>query len=62
MPTSTPTRSTVTPLNEMVWPPRSGKTAAFPEIDGAAWFDPATALQKINPAQASLIDELMTRI
>ncbi|HQU94367.1 MAG TPA: hypothetical protein PLK77_18870, partial [Pyrinomonadaceae bacterium] len=47
---------------EMEWPPRSGKTARFPEIDRAAWFDPATALQKINPAQAALIDELLTRV
>jgi predicted NUDIX family NTP pyrophosphohydrolase len=47
---------------KMEWPPRSGKTATFPEIDRAAWFDPATAKQKINPAQSALIDELMTRI
>jgi len=47
---------------EMEWPPRSGKTARFPEIDRAAWFDPETAKQKINPAQSVLIDELLTRI
>ena len=47
---------------EMEWPPRSGKTAQFPEIDRAAWFDPETAKQKINPAQAALITELMTRV
>ena len=47
---------------EMEWPPRSGKTARFPEIDRAAWFDPETAQQKINPAQAALITELMTRV
>ena len=47
---------------EMEWPPRSGKTARFPEIDRAAWFNPETAKQKINPAQAALITELMTRI
>ncbi len=46
----------------MEWPPRSGKTATLPEIDRAAWFDPATAKQKINPAQVPLMDELMTRI
>ena len=44
------------------WPPRSGKTAHFPEVDRAAWFDPGTAKQKINPAQSALIDELLTRI
>ena len=47
---------------EMEWPPRSGKTARFSEVDRAAWFDPATAKQKINPAQAALINELLTRI
>ncbi len=47
---------------EMEWPPRSGKTATFPEVDRAAWFDPESAKQKINPAQSALIDELMTRI
>ena len=47
---------------EMEWPPRSGKTARFPEVDRAAWFDPETAKQKINPAQAALITELITRI
>jgi predicted NUDIX family NTP pyrophosphohydrolase len=47
---------------EMEWPPRSGKTAHFPEVDRAAWFDPETAQQKINPAQAAVITELMTRV
>ena len=46
----------------MEWPPRSGKFADFPEVDRAAWFNPETAKQKINPAQAALITELMTRI
>ena len=26
----------------MEWPPRSGRTAEFPEVDRAGWFDPAT--------------------
>jgi predicted NUDIX family NTP pyrophosphohydrolase len=47
---------------EMEWPPRSGKTARFPEIDRAAWFNPATAKQKINHAKAALIDDLIKRI
>jgi predicted NUDIX family NTP pyrophosphohydrolase len=42
----------------MEWPPKSGKKAEFPEVDRAAFFDPQTARQKINPAQAPLIDEL----
>jgi predicted NUDIX family NTP pyrophosphohydrolase len=46
----------------MEWPPKSGKMAEFPEVDRAAWFDPETALQKINPAQSALITELLSRI
>jgi predicted NUDIX family NTP pyrophosphohydrolase len=43
----------------MEWPPRSGKTATFPEVDRAAWFSPDEARGKINPAQAELIDRLI---
>jgi len=43
---------------EMEWPPRSGKKASFEEVDRADWFDIATALQKIIPAQADLIKEM----
>ena len=44
------------------WPPRSGKTQSFPEIDKGAWFNTEAAKQKINPAQASLVDELIEKI
>ena len=40
------------------WPPKSGKTAEFPEVDRAEFFDLETARQKINPAQAAFISEL----
>ena len=43
---------------ETEWPPRSGRKQAFPEIDRAEWFDPETAKLKLNPAQASIVDEL----
>ena len=49
-------------LFEMEWPPKSGKMASFPEVDRAAWFDADTAKIKVNPAQAKLIDELVTLI
>jgi len=42
---------------EIEWPPRSGKRVAFPEVDRAAFFDLATAREKINPAQAKFLDE-----
>jgi predicted NUDIX family NTP pyrophosphohydrolase len=41
---------------ETEWPPRSGRIQVFPEIDRAAFFDPETALRKILPAQAPLVD------
>ena len=40
------------------WPPRSGRQATFPEVDRAAFFAPAEAKRKINPAQVALIEEL----
>jgi predicted NUDIX family NTP pyrophosphohydrolase len=46
----------------MEWPPKSRKMAEFPEVNRAAWFDPESAMQKINPAQSALITELLSRI
>jgi predicted NUDIX family NTP pyrophosphohydrolase len=43
---------------EMEWPPRSGKTQEFPEIDRVAWFDLATARAKLNAAQTAFLDRL----
>ena len=43
---------------EIEWPPRSGKRQHFPEVDRAAWFDLATAREKINQAQRELLDRL----
>ena len=40
------------------WPRGSGRTIEFPEVDRCAWFDPATAKTKMNPAQAELVDRL----
>ncbi len=40
------------------WPPKSGRTASFPEIDRAGWFALAAARQKILPSQAPLLDRL----
>lgn len=42
----------------MIWPPRSGTVATFPEVDRAEWFDAETAARKANPAQAELIETL----
>jgi len=43
---------------EMEWPPRSGKTASFPEIDRAEWFPVEVAREKLIAAQAEFLDRL----
>jgi predicted NUDIX family NTP pyrophosphohydrolase len=40
------------------WPRGSGRWLTFPEVDRCEWFDACNARQKINPAQAELIDRL----
>jgi predicted NUDIX family NTP pyrophosphohydrolase len=42
----------------MEWPPRSGAEREFPEVDRAEWLDLERAREKINPAQAELLDRL----
>ena len=46
----------------MEWPPRSGRTAEFPEIDRAGWFGIDEAREKLNPAQAEFLDRLVERL
>jgi predicted NUDIX family NTP pyrophosphohydrolase len=43
---------------ELEWPPRSGKLIEIPEVDRAEWFGLARAREKMNPAQAELLDRL----
>ncbi|MGH2969395.1 MAG: NUDIX domain-containing protein [Solirubrobacteraceae bacterium] len=40
------------------WPPRSGRTQEFPEIDRAEWFTLAEARERLIPAQAEFLDRL----
>jgi predicted NUDIX family NTP pyrophosphohydrolase len=40
------------------WPPRSGKTVAFPEVDRAAFFELPAAREAIVLAQRRFVDEL----
>lgn len=42
---------------ELEWPPRSGRTATFPEVDRAEWFSPDEARARILPGQLPLVDE-----
>jgi predicted NUDIX family NTP pyrophosphohydrolase len=44
---------------EMEWPPRSGRTSSFPEIDRAGWFEVDVARAKLNPAQAEFVERLL---
>jgi predicted NUDIX family NTP pyrophosphohydrolase len=44
------------------WPPKSGKVRDFPEVDRAGWFTVDDAKKKINPAQAALVDELVSKL
>ena len=43
---------------EIEWPPKSGRTQTFPEVDRAAWLDLSTARTKILSGQIELLDRL----
>lgn len=47
---------------QLEWPPRSGRLQMFPEVDMAAWFNVATAKEKINPSQFNFIEQLMEKL
>ncbi|GAB4388235.1 MAG: NUDIX domain-containing protein [Thermodesulfovibrionales bacterium] len=42
----------------MEWPPRSGRTREFPEVDRAGWFDLEEAGRRILKGQAAFLDRL----
>jgi len=42
----------------MEWPPKSGRTAEFPEVDRADWFTIEAARTVINSAQRAFLDRL----
>jgi predicted NUDIX family NTP pyrophosphohydrolase len=44
------------------WPRGSGRWLRFPEVDRWAWFDPQTAREKLNAAQAAFIDRLEAQL
>jgi len=47
---------------EIEWPPKSGRKAAFPEVDRAGWFSPDEAREKILSSQRPFIARLEERI
>jgi predicted NUDIX family NTP pyrophosphohydrolase len=52
-----PERAVSNPV-DIEWPPRSGRTKQFPEIDRVDWFDVPAARIKVLPAQAPFLDRL----
>jgi predicted NUDIX family NTP pyrophosphohydrolase len=44
-------------LFEMEWPPASGRSARFPEVDRGGWFDRALALSKISAGQRGILEK-----
>jgi predicted NUDIX family NTP pyrophosphohydrolase len=46
----------------MEWPPRSGRTGTFPEVDRAAFFNLEQAKGRINQAQVALLEELLRKL
>lgn len=44
------------------WPPRSGRTQEFPELDRFAWVDVGTARELLVAAQVVFLDRLLDRI
>jgi predicted NUDIX family NTP pyrophosphohydrolase len=45
----------------MEWPPRSGKTQEFAEVDRGAWFDLMEARRKIVKGQIPLLEQLQEK-
>ena len=43
---------------EMEWPPRSGKTASFPEVDRAEWMPLGRARERVVKGQRPALDRL----
>jgi predicted NUDIX family NTP pyrophosphohydrolase len=46
----------------MEWPPRSGQTRTYPEVDRAAWFGLQAAGKAIVPGQRRFLDDLAATI
>ena len=47
---------------KMEYPYKSGKWITVPEVDKAAWLPVEEAREKINPAQAELLDDLLRKL
>jgi predicted NUDIX family NTP pyrophosphohydrolase len=46
----------------MIWPPHSGQTATFPEVDRAGWFSLTDALRMLTKGQRQVAECLLARL
>jgi predicted NUDIX family NTP pyrophosphohydrolase len=46
----------------MEWPPKSGKSKEFPEVDKGEWFPLDLAREKILKGQLPILDKLMQKL
>jgi predicted NUDIX family NTP pyrophosphohydrolase len=46
---------------EMSWPPKSGKTKTFPEVDRGGWFKRQEAMAKVAKGQRPIIEALFKK-
>jgi len=49
-------------LFEMEWPPKSGRTGRFPEVDRGGWFNRAQALLKIVTGQRPVLEKFYAEL
>ena len=49
-------------LFSIEWPPKSGQSHQFPEVDRAEWLSVPVALRKIVPGQRGFVTELATLV
>jgi predicted NUDIX family NTP pyrophosphohydrolase len=49
-------------LFEMEWPPKSGRTARFPEVDRGGWFNRPQALLKIVSGQRPVLERFYAEL
>ena len=49
-------------LFSLEWPPKSGRTQEFPEVDKAEWFDLEETRRKILPGQKGFLEKLKITI
>ena len=47
---------------ELEWPPNSGRSQSFPEVDRAEWVSSAAARQKLVKGQIAFVDRLIEQL